>query len=299
MPELPEVETIRQDLRKKIIDKTIVNVYLSKKAIIKGNRKNFLEIIKNNRFTEIERVGKLLIFVLPKDKFLLVHLKMTGQLIYLRKLPSPLGLPLGQGEKFEMIAGGHPEPSVKELPNKFTRISFEFQNGGILYFNDIRRFGYMSIVDKLELARVKEKFGLEPLDKKFNFNYFKQVLANTNKPIKVVLMDQDKIAGIGNIYASEACFEARIRPDRRVNSLSIKELQALQLACIKVLKFAIKHRGTTFSDYVDAAGRGGYNISFLKVYDRVGKSCKRRDGGVIEKVNLGGRGSFFCPICQK
>ncbi len=296
MPELPEVETIRQDLRKKIINKKIVDVWLSKKAIIKNNRGFFIRELKNKKFIEIGRIGKLLVFILPGKKYLLTHLKMTGQLVWRKSLPNP---PFKKGRKFQIVAGGHPEPSVDELPNKFTRIIFKFADKSKLFFNDIRRFGYLQIVDEAELKKIKNKFGLEPLDKKFNFNYFKKTLANKNKPIKVALMDQDKIAGIGNIYASEICFEARVRPERKVKNLSVKELQALHKASSKVLKIAIKNRGTTFSDYVDAAGRGGYNISFLKVYDRAGKNCKRKDGGVIHKVNLGGRGSFYCPVCQK
>lgn len=285
MPELPEVETIRQDLRKKIIKKKIINVWLSSKAIVRNKNKEFVKAVSEKKFVEVERVGKLIIFVLPQNKYLLTHLKMTGQLIYKR------------GK--QVVAGGHPEPGIDELPNKFTRVIFTFSDGGRLYFNDIRRFGYMQIVDEKGLAKVKEKFGIEPLAKKFSFAYFKKVLENKNKPIKVALMDQDKIAGIGNIYASEICFEAGIKPQRKANSLSDKELLMLHKASIKVLKIAIKNRGTTFSDYVDAAGRGGYNISFLKVYDREGKNCKRGDKGVVVKVSLGGRGSFYCPVCQK
>ena len=285
MPELPEVETIRRDLKKKIINKKIINVWLSPKAIVKGSKNDFLKVLKNNKFIGIERIGKLLIFVLSENRYLLTHLKMTGQLVY--------------QHGHQVVAGGHPEPTILELPNKFTRISFVFANGGKLYFNDIRRFGYMQIVDNIGLVKVKQKFGLEPLDKKFTFAYFKKVLANKNKAIKIALMDQDKIAGIGNIYASEACFEAKIKPTRNCSTLSDSELKLLRLACIKVLKVAVKNRGTTFSDYVDAAGRGGYNISFLKVYDREGKVCKRKDGGTVEKVILGGRGSFYCPKCQK
>ncbi|HQL52717.1 MAG TPA: bifunctional DNA-formamidopyrimidine glycosylase/DNA-(apurinic or apyrimidinic site) lyase [Candidatus Magasanikbacteria bacterium] len=285
MPELPEVETIKQDLKERIVNKQITSVLLSKKAIIKNKRTDFIKEIKNNKFTDILRIGKLIIFVLASKKYMLVHLKMTGQLIY------------QQGK--DIIAGGHPEPDLEKLPNKFTRIIFEFKNGSKLYFNDIRRFGYMQIVDEVGLNEIKNKFGLEPIDKKFTFEYFQKIFENKNKPIKVALMDQDKIAGIGNIYASEICFEAKIKPARKAKNLSIKELKALYLASKKVLQVAIKNRGTTFSDYVDATGHAGYNISFLKVYDRKGMKCKRRDGGIINKIILGGRGSFYCPKCQK
>lgn len=285
MPELPEVETIRQDLRKMVVGQQITNVWLSAKAIIKNTKPFFLKTLKNNYLKEISRIGKLIIFVLPGDKYLLTHLKMTGQLIYKRK--------------FKVIAGGHPEPSLEQLPNKFTRIIFEFKNDGKLYFNDIRRFGYMQIVDQAGLEKIKQKFGLEPIDKRFSFEYFKKVLKNKNKPIKVALMDQDKISGIGNIYASEICFEARVRPQKKASALSPKELQLLYKASVKVLQVAVKNRGTTFSDYRDCEGEGGYHAKFLKVYDREGLKCKRNDGGEITKIVLGGRGSFYCPICQK
>lgn len=285
MPELPEVETIRQDLKKRIVNKQITNVLLSKKAIIKNKHSYFVKEVKNNKFIDILRIGKLIIFVLSSKKYMLVHLKMTGQLIY-------------QHGK-DIVAGGHPEPDLGKLPNNFTRIVFEFKDGARLYFNDIRRFGYMQIVDEVGLNKVKSKFGLEPIDKEFTFEYFQKVLKNKNKPIKVALMDQDKIAGIGNIYASEICFEAKVKPICKAKNLSIKELKALYLASIKVLEVAIKNRGTTFSDYVDVVGRAGYNISFLKVYDREGMKCKRKDGGFINKIALGGRGSFYCSKCQK
>ncbi|KKQ27918.1 MAG: Formamidopyrimidine-DNA glycosylase [Candidatus Magasanikbacteria bacterium GW2011_GWC2_37_14] len=285
MPELPEVETIKEDLKKKIINERIVKVWLSSKAIIKNSRASFVKIIKNNKVVNISRVGKLLIFVLANENYLLIHLKMTGQLIFRR------------GK--EIIAGGHPEPAITELPNKFTRIILEFKNDGQLFFNDIRRFGYWQLVNQQELFKIKSKYGPEPLANQFTFNYLTKILANKNKPIKVALMDQDKIAGIGNIYASEICFKAKINPQRKAKSLSKKELLATHQACKEVLKIAIKNRGTTFSDYVDTAGRGGYNISFLNVYDREGKNCKVCQKAKIIKIAQGGRSSFYCPRCQK
>jgi len=294
MPELPEVETIRQDLREKILGKKITRVLLTNKAIINVSPQKFKNSLQNQKIVEVERIGKLLMFVLANQEYLLVHLKMTGQLVWIKSLPNP---PFSKGR--ETIAGGHPEPSVEQLPNKFTRITLEFNNGGKLFFNDIRRFGYMRLENKIELAKIKAKFGPEPLTKEFTFAYLKKVLSNKNKPIKVALMDQDKIAGIGNIYASEICFEAKILPNRKASSLKGAELKALHLACNKVIKIAIKNRGTTFSDYVDTAGRGGYNISFLNVYDREGKNCKVCQKTKIVKIVQGGRGSFYCPKCQK
>lgn len=285
MPELPEVETIRQDLRKIILGKKITQVFITSKANINVSKTKFVKELQNNKFIEIDRVGKLLIFILPQKKYLLIHLKMTGQLIY------------RQGIK--IVAGGHPEPSLSTLPNNFTRVSFNFYSHASLFFNDIRRFGFMKLVDEIGLTKIKQKFGLEPLSKEFTLKYFKQVLGASSRPIKVALLDQEKIAGIGNIYASEVCFEAKIIPNRKVKDLSENELKLLYQACVRVLKTAVKNRGTTFSDYVDLSGQSGYHAKFLKVYDREGKLCKRGCGGIIQKVNLAGRGTFFCKICQK
>lgn len=285
MPELPEVETIRQDLRKVVVNKKITNVWLSNKAIIKNTKPIFLKTIENNKFIDVSRIGKLLVFVLAGGKYLLIHLKMTGQLIY------------QHGKR--VVAGGHPEPTIAELPNKFTRIIIGLADKGKLYFNDIRRFGYMQIVDEQSLNLIKKKFGPEPLQKGFTLSYLRQALVDKNKPIKTALMDQDKIAGIGNIYASEICFMAGVRPTRLAKSLGEAEIKLLYQACKKVLQKAIKNRGTTFSDYVDAAGRGGYNISFLNVYDREGERCKICQKAKIKKIMQAGRGSFYCPECQK
>jgi len=284
MPELPEVETIRQDLRKQLINKKIVNVWLSEKAVVKNKREDFIEAVKNQKIVEVERVGKLLVFVLPKKHYLLTHLKMTGQLIY--------------QHGSQVVAGGHPEPAITQLPNKFTRVEITFIDKGKMYFNDIRRFGYLQVVDEKVWNLVKQKFGPEPLQKEFTLDYLKKVLANKNKPLKTALMDQDKISGIGNIYASEICFVARVLPTRLAKNLTLSEIKLLYQACKKVLQKAIKNRGTTFSDYVDAAGRGGYNVSFLNVYDREGKICRVCKKAKIMKIMQAGRGSFYCPRCQ-
>lgn len=285
MPELPEVETIKNDLREKILDKKIVDFSIEKKSARNGV-KVFSQKLIGNRFTDIDRIGKLLIFKIgKKDDFLLIHLKMTGQLIY--------------AFKKEIVAGGHSLGKVMELPNKYTRASFEFVGASKLFFNDLRRFGYLEIVDKNRLEKVKARFGIEPLRPNFKFAAFKKVLQDRKAPIKAVLMDQSKIAGIGNIYADEILFLARIMPDRPAGSLGENELKKLFSVCEIVLKKAIKYRGTTFSDYCDTEGKKGNFTQFLQVYGRKeGEKCLKCSG-IIKKMKIGGRSTKYCEGCQK
>lgn len=298
MPELPEVEIIRQDLKNKVINKKIVDVLLTPKARIQGvSQKKFKQILQGNKFIDIDRIGKLLIFTLGDRKhFLLVHLKMTGQLIWVKELPHP-SPPLKQGR--EIVAGGHSVPEVGDsLPNKFTRVVFILANKSKIYFNDMRRFGYMKIVDKKGLEKIKAQFGIEPLTKEFTLENFKKALAGRKTSIKAVLLNQKLIAGIGNIYADEACFLAKIKPSRRVDSLCSTEIKRLHRACETVIKKAILKRGTTFNNYVDSEGRSGNFVEYLKVYGRGGLKCRRCKGVVLCKTKVAGRGTCYCPICQ-
>src|SRR3989344_3792005 len=193
MPELPEVETIRRDLEGKIVRKKITDVEIRAKKIVKMNLGEFVAVLKGNQFSKIDRRGKLLIFNLKtKDKFLLVHLKMTGQLI--------------NRYDHKTIAGGHNLPkNIGELPNKFTHLIFSLADGSKLFYNDMRKFGYMKIVDQAERARIlTENFGIDAIDEKFTLAVFKKILEKKKGAIaKAALLDQISIAGIGNIYADE------------------------------------------------------------------------------------------------
>lgn len=285
MPELPEVETIKNDLKKAILKKKIEDIVIAKRNSIKNNPKDFNSILKNNIFTDIARIGKLMIFHLQNHKFLLIHLKMTGQLIYC--------------DKSKCIKGGHEMPGVEEkFPNKFTRVIINFQDGGALYFNDMRRFGYLKIVDQKELEEIKSRFGIEPLTKNFKFEEFRNIFKSKKANVKSILLNQNLISGIGNIYADEILFAAGVKPARVAGGLSEKELKKIFMASEKVLAKAIKYRGTTFSDYVDSSGRKGGFIRLLKVYGREGEKCFRC-GRVIRKIKIAGRGTRFCAECQK
>ncbi|OGF25125.1 DNA-formamidopyrimidine glycosylase [Candidatus Falkowbacteria bacterium RIFOXYB2_FULL_47_14] len=285
MPELPEVETIRNDLKKRILYIGIADIGILLARTVKNKRSDFKKILLKNKFTDIGRVGKLLILKLARGGgFLLVHLKMTGQLIYRNS-----GL---------VIAGGHSDrKAIRELPDKHTRVFLEFSDGGRLFFNDMRTFGYMKIVNAEELAAIKEKFGPEPLDRRFDGVFLKNLLNKRKMNIKALLLNQALVAGLGNIYADETLFIAGVDPARAADTLTDKETAKIVKAAKAVLRAGIKYRGTTFNSYVDADGHKGDFVRRLKVYGRAGEKC-RRCGGAIRKKKVAGRGTSYCPVCQ-
>ncbi len=288
MPELPEVETIRQDLHRKVLDKKIIAVEILHGKTLHGQGVvAFQNELLKKSFTDIERVGKLLIFSIKNsDNFLLAHLKMTGQFIYCYK--------------DTIVAGGHSfKVFDKTLPSKHTRVVVAFADNSKLFFNDSRLFGYLKIVDKKEKDRLVGKYGIEPLAKNFTLKNFTNVLVKRKTSIKALLLNQEIIAGIGNIYADEALHMAGILPGRLAVSLSAAELKKLHASIEKIIRTAIKYRGTTFNNYVDSEGNRGNFSKHLKVYDRTGEKCLSCKTGIIEKTRVAGRGTHFCKICQK
>lgn len=284
MPELPEVETIVSDLNEKLKNKKIVAVKsLDKKVFYLTSRdvKNIL----GKKIKAVKRRAKMIIIELA-DSHLIIHLKMTGQLVYQTKT--------------SLITGGHPIVNQdKKLPNKFSRVIFRFNNNGILYFNDVRRFGWIKLMARDKFIEFTGRLGVEPLSPDFTLEYFNKVLSRRSKTsIKKVLLDQKYISGIGNIYADESLFIARIKPFRKVNTLRAAEIKKLWQAIPKILKYAIKYRGTSFNDYVDAQGQAGNFVKYLKVYGRAEEKC-RNCGGEVKKIKLGGRGTHWCDSCQK
>jgi len=286
MPELPEVETIKRDLSQKILHKKIIKVEVRKKRIVKNGLKEFLRILTGNKFVRLDRIGKLLIFVLERDGYnLLVHLKMTGQLIYCH-----------QGD---FVAGGHSLPKIgNTLPNKYSHVIFTFADNSRLFFNDMRQFGYLHLVKQADLEKIENKYGIEPLTANFKLVDLKTIIKKRSAPIKAVLLNQQLISGIGNIYADEILFAAKVRPDRKASTLSDAEIKKIHSASQKIIKAAIKFRGTTFNDYVDANGNVGSFVKFLKVYGRKDKKCSRCSS-IVKKIKMSGRGTHYCPACQK
>jgi formamidopyrimidine-DNA glycosylase len=204
---------------------------------------------------------------------------MSGQLIY------------------QLIS--HPELDSGSL--KHTHIIYTFADGSKLFHNDLRKFGFVKLIKTSEVPEYlkKEGYGPEPLENDFTLKIFKALLAKrSRKKIKPTLMDQTFIAGIGNIYADEICFYAGVRPTRIISTLGEKEIKKLFAGIKKILFEAIKYRGTSADQYLDAEGKEGKYAPRLKVYGRKGKKCLRC-GGIIQKIKLNGRGTYFCPRCQK
>lgn len=284
MPELPEVETIVRDLNKKLRRKKIIAIDSLDKKVFQLTDKEVKKVI-GQEIKSVGRRAKMIIFDLGGD-FLIIHLKMTGQLV----LKTKRGV----------VAGGHPIINESgKLPNKFSRVIFKFSDKAVLYFNDVRRFGWIKLVGGDEFLKFNQGLGVEPLSPDFTLEYFKKVLNGKQKTtIKQALLEQKHIAGIGNIYADESLFLARIKPFRRVRTLKPKEIEKLWRVIPKILLYAIKHRGTSFNDYVDAQGETGNFIKYLKVYGRAGERCENC-GGLVKKAKLGGRGTHWCDRCQK
>ena len=287
MPELPEVETIRRDLNAKIIGQKITAVEISAPRIVRPTLKKFKNTLIDASILSIDRIGKLLIATLDKkDIFLLIHLKMTGQLIY--------------RDRNTIIAGGHSLFAQKfaHLPDRHTRVIFYFPNDAVLFFNDLRLFGYLQLVTSEELKIIKEKYGIEPLQKNFTLENFSAVLKNKTTSLKALLLNQKLIAGIGNIYADEICFAAGIRPMRPAKNLTGTEIKRLHSVCEKIIAKGIKHRGTTFNTFVDTAGQSGGFLRFLQVYGRGKLKCKKCPATIL-KIKIAGRGTHYCYRCQK
>jgi len=302
MPELPEVETIKRGLSKRIDGKKIVDIDVLNAKSFVGDKTKVID----NKIIEIERRAKVIRFKLTNDLNLLFHLKLTGQLIY-QQSDCRLQIAANQKPKSEVreltasFAGGHPSHDWHaKLPNSNTRIIFTFDDKSKLFFNDMRKFGWCKVLTNDEIEKIYQKdYGLEPLDKKFDVNYLLSKAKNIpNRNIKQFLMDQTIAAGMGNIYTDEALFEAKISPQRKVRDISIAEWQVLISSMQKVLTLGIKYGGTTDSDYVNAEGKKGGMQDHLNVYHRAGKSCHRCEN-TIKRITIAGRGTHFCPACQR
>ncbi len=289
MPELPEVETISLQLDNVLKGLKITGVeVLTKKSFVGPSFAEASEG-KDLRVLGVRRRAKITIIELEGGIFLAIHLKLTGQLIYQKE---------NQRSKIKDQKDGPFE--VRELPNKFTRVIISFDNRGKLYFNDLRIFGWMKVVRNLRDLG-EDKLGPEANDEeKFTLDYFRKVLAKSRKPVKLVIMDQEKLAGVGNIYANEALFMAGILPNRPSNSLTVEEINNLRNCVIKVLNEAIEHKGSSDKDeaYRQISGEKGTHQNYILVYGKSGQRCSRC-AGTIKRIALGGRGTFYCEKCQK
>lgn len=287
MPELPEVETVRLQLLRKVANKTVVGVEVHNPKTT-GQDNKFSDTLIGLNINHIDRIGKLLIFEFTNevDKFMLAHLKMTGQFFFLDKQGAVAG-------------GGHSlsKNDTENLPNKHTRVSLYFTDGTSLHFNDMRKFGYLKLATKKQMEVAKSRFGQEPIAVKFDFGNFRHGLERRKASIKSTLLDQTFIAGLGNIYVDETLFEAGILPTRLTNTISMQEAKAIAKHAKNILAKAIAVGGTTFQHFADTDGQKGNYTSYLKVFGKQNTPCPRCKT-IIQKSRVAGRGTHFCPGCQ-
>lgn len=288
MPELPEVETIVRQLRDVVVGKRIKKIEILRARSFSGDKNE----LTDKKIKGIDRRSKVIrICFADWEKSLIIHLKMTGQLVYVEK-------PKNQKTKeSKRIAGGHPsEDWIDELPNKHTRVVFDLDDGSKLFFNDLRVFGWVKVIDNGELTIQNGKLPPDVVDKGFSQIYFEGLL-KTKKPVKLLILDQQKIGGMGNIYANDALFASGIEPKRESGSLNKDEIKKLYEAMKMVIKKGIETGGASAANYVQVTGKGGKYQDHFLVYKRDGQECHKCKS-IIRKYKLGGRGTYFCPKCQ-
>jgi formamidopyrimidine-DNA glycosylase len=279
MPELPEVEVVKLFLEQKLLNKTISKLeILSPKSFV-GNP----SLVKNQKIIKFSRIGKQLSIHLSNKLILLVHLKMTGQLIY------------------DGFVLGHPTKDASgSLPSKSTRLVFTFRDLSKLYFNDQRKFGWIKLLTREELTESQKDLGLDIFDPNFSPEYILNQSQKSRRPIKIILLDQHFFAGIGNIYANDALFLAGINPKTPSNKITLKQAKLIYKFMVEIMEQSVLAGGSTARDnkYLRPDGTGGQNQFSFRVYEQKGKPCQKC-GTKIEYIKLGGRGTFFCPKCQK
>jgi formamidopyrimidine-DNA glycosylase len=299
MPELPEVESLRLGLVKALVGAKIKKVKVTKPKIVSASgtvrKENKLKVkefeaeLAGRKIESIERRAKNLIFKFDNASLMLVHLKMTGQLVFVGN------------EKDQKIGGGHPiQESTQDLPHKHTHIIFELDNGN-LYYNDVRQFGYLLYFKNEEEFEKQDHFkgiGAEPLSDEFEYNTFAAKLKKKDSPIKVVLLDQTVVVGCGNIYADETCFAAGIMPNRKAKSLTKAETAKLFFQIKRILKLAVESGGSSIANYLLVDGSRGNYADYHMVYGRKGKNCLTCNTK-LEGIKIGGRSTVYCPTCQK
>lgn len=262
MPELPEVETVKRQISPVVIGRKITSLeFLDRRNIKKISVNKFKKKIIGDKILDIERRAKYLFFKMKSGRWMAIHLGMAGRVLL--------------------------------KPDKYVRIVFNLSGNKKMYFSDTRLFGKIWLYDKYpELG-----LGPEPLPKSFKLKDFKKLVKSKKGNVKVVLMDQKFIAGVGNIYAAEALFLAGIHPTRRMESLTNSEISKLYIGIIKSLKAGIAHKGSSVDSFVSAIGEQGKNQNYLYVYGRKGEPCKKCKKP-IHKISLGQRGTYFCNKCQ-
>jgi len=288
MPELPEVETTVRGLQKRIVDKIIVDFWSNHKNAIKKPESfsSFKERIIGEKVKEIKRIGKNIIIHLVSGKILLIHQKMTGHLLV---------------GKWELKEGKFvsKNKSFEDRYNKYIHHMFYFKDGSMMAFSDLRKFAKIELYSKEEFLKAEvNSLGPDPFTEGFNVKYLKKVFSKKRTPIKKVLMEQELIAGIGNIYSDEILWETKINPLKIASEVSEEELKKIIKATRKILNKGIESGGDSFSDYRNIDGNKGSFEKFQKVYQKEGEPCSRCKIK-IKRIKVGGRSAHFCPNCQK
>lgn len=288
MPELPEVETVRRGLVTRIVGKRIANVSYDWPKSFPNSAEDVQQFLIGATVQDVKRRGKVLIIELDNKYSLIIHMKMTGQMVY------------RAGKN--VFGAGHPNDSlVGVLPDKSTRVIFSFSGGGKLFFNDQRKFGWVRLLPTLEIPNIDffKHIGPEPLAADFTVkDFIGRIKRRPKSSIKTVLLDQKIIAGFGNIYADESLWGAKIHPVTLVKNIGDTKLNTLFIELSYVLELAIEKGGSTDRNYVNAEGKRGSYLSFARVFRREGQACPRC-GTTIIKIRVAGRGTHICPKCQK
>lgn len=288
MPELPEVETVKRGLQRLIVGRKIVAVKSDNPKSFPNAAADVKNFLVGAHVVEVRRRAKVLLIDLSTNYTLVTHLKMTGQMVF-----------VGNEERF---AAGHPNDSlVNKLPDKSTRVTFDFEDGSHLYFNDQRKFGWVKLLPTLEVPNMDfmKHVGPEPLESDFTVEQFKtRFKKRPGTSIKAAILDQSVIAGVGNIYADESLWGAKIHPARKVSSITDVEFAELYKEVRFVMNLSIEKGGSTNRNYVNAEGKKGSYMDFARVFRREGLECPRC-GDEIIKIRVAGRGTHVCPNCQK
>ena len=281
MPELPEVETIRLGIINKLKGKKIKAIEIRVPKLFIGAKNDII----GAKIQNAKRVAKILEIVLDNGYSILIHLKLTGQLIYQKAGETKIGV----GIHFQKAYG-------QPLPHTHTHIIYTFSDGSKLYFNDLMKFGWHKVIKSSDVVKIlgPDKYGPEPGNKNFNNQYLQRIFSKTGKRIKEVLMDQPKISGLGNIYSNDALYWAGILPTRSAKSLTDIEIQKLKTAIEKVISLGLKSGGSSENTYVNIEGEKGKYMDMAAVYQK----GQDPEGHPIKRQKISGRSAFYCPICQ-
>ena len=287
MPELPEVETVRIGLARLLPKRQIQAVDFDWPKSFPNAPADVQKFVVGAKITAVDRRAKVLLIALSTNYSLVIHLKMTGQLVFCSGA--------------EAFGAGHPNDSlIGELPDKSTRVTLTFADGSKLFFNDQRKFGWVRLIPTPEVMNLDffKKVGPEPLSTAFTWKTLRdRMLRRKNSNVKAVLLDQTVLAGVGNIYADESLWGAKIHPATLVRDLADKQFELLYTELVFVLALAIEKGGSTDKNYVNAEGKKGSYMDFARVFRRENLPCPR-DGAIIEKSRVAGRGTHTCPVCQ-